>query len=180
MRWRGIDIAGALAVVGVLVLLVVTFWPASEAPDTVVTQSSEGSILGSPTPSPSPTAEASPQPSEEPEEDSSPEPKDISPERRAEIDVLVLNAGANDGAAALATGALAEQSFQPRDPEDAVAESPGIRVLHAANRRPAALTVARIVGADTNQVVRAKADDPNWSALGTDLDVLVIVGPPLP
>lgn len=183
MRWRGIEIAGALAVAGVLVLIVLTFWPESESPDAVVAPASGDSILSpaeetaSPSPSPEDTAEPT-ESQEDAQEQADDGPADISAERRPAIAVQVLNAGADDGAAGLATGALAEQSFDPREPADAVEESSGTRVLHAENRRRAAFTVGRIVGAD--QIRQAPADDPNWAAFGNDLDVLVIVGPPLP
>lgn len=183
VRWRGVEIAGALAVAGVLVLLALTFWPESQTSTTVTTSTSGQSILSPPLESPAPSATQTPEPTETveetPEENQSSRPADISPERRAQIAVQVLNAGAEDGAATLATGALAEQSFQPRDPADAVAASQGTLVLHAENRRRAALTVGRIVGAEPGQVVRATADDPNWAAFGGDLDVLVVIGPPI-
>jgi len=182
VRWRGIEIAGALAVAGVLVLVVLTFWPESESQDAVVAPASGDSILAPVEETASPTPEATEQPSESRAETSdaseNQEPADIPAERRPQIAVQVLNAGAQDGAAALATGALAEQSFDPREPADAVAESSGTRVLHAENRRRAAFTVGRVVGAD--QIRRVPADDPNWAEYGADLDVLVIVGPPLP
>jgi hypothetical protein len=185
VRWRGIEIAGGLALVGVLVLLLVTFLPESQSTTAVVSGSSGDSILGTETTTPA----ASPDPTAPPQETPTPEdevsetpakPVGIPVERRAGIAVQVLNAGAADGAAALTTGALAEQSFDPREPADAVAEAPGTRVLYAQDRRRAALTIGQIAGAERSQVVRAVADDPNWAAYGQDLDVLVIVGPPLP
>ena len=187
MRWRGIEVAGALAVAGVLALLALTFWPESQTASTVTATTSGQSILAPESAAPSPTAAETPTPDEpaektpeETQEPQEPRPADISPARRAQIAVQVLNAGAADGAAGLATGALAEQSFEPREPADAVAESTGTVVLHADNRRRAGVTVARIVGVEPGQVVRATADDPNWAAFGGDLDVLVVIGPPIP
>ncbi len=180
MRFRGIDIAGGLAVIGVIVLFALTLWPQSSSVTAVTAPAPDDSILAPPTATPttSPAPEASPQPS--PTETPRQEPKEISAERRAEIRVQVLNAGANNGAAGLATGALAEQGFQPLDPIDAVAESAGTQVLNAPGRRVAALTVGRIVGVGPDQVTRADPQDPNWAAFGADLDVLVVIGPPLP
>lgn len=168
---------------GVLVLIVLTFWPESESPQAVVAPASGDSILApaqeSASPAPSPEATAAPsKPAEEQPDEAVDGPADISTERRPTIAVQVLNAGADDGAAGLATGALAEQSFDPREPADAVEESSGTQVLHAENRRRAAFTVGRIVGAD--QIRRAPANDPNWAAFGSDLDVLVILGARLP
>ena len=188
MRWRGPEIAGGLAVAGLIVLFALTLWPQSNSSTAVVVTASGDSVLGQPTASPSPTATAQAEPEESPEpteaatptEAGEPDRPDLSPERRAEIRVQVLNAGAADGAAALATGALVEQGFQPLDPGDAVAESAGTRVLNAPGRRPAALVVGGIVGANAGQVRRADPADPNWEAFGNDLDVLVIIGPPLP
>lgn len=181
MRWRGPEIAGGLAVAGVILLLALTLWPQSDTGAVVVTVPGD-SILGQPTatPTPSPTTEGSAEPSPTPTGAREPNPPNLSPERRAQIRVQVLNAGAADGAAGLTTGALAEQGFQLLDPVDAVAEAPGTQVLHAPDRRRAALVVAGIVGAERGQVSRADPADPNWDAFGADLDVLVILGPPLP
>ena len=189
------QIVGGLAIVGVLVLVALTLWPQSEPSTTVVVQSSEDSVLGSPAPgmdasvTTAPTSSPEPSPTTEAEETATPTSESDEPasdeaslpeERRGEVRVLVLNAGAPDGAAGLVTGSLAEQGFQPANPENAAAPSEGIRVLHAAEQRDAGLAVGMIVGAEADQVQQANPDDPSWAAFGTDLDVLVILGPPLP
>ena len=190
MRGRGIEIVGGLAVAGVVLLVALSLWPQSEEPTTVVVPSSGDSVLGTQVPSPeaSPTAAETPDatPTDEPEETPTPQPDDepadeaLPEDARGEVRVLVLNAGAPDGAAGLITGALAEQGFDPADPDNAAAPSDSTRVLYASNQRGAALAVGTIVGADADDVAEANSDDPNWTAFGSDLDVLVVVGPPLP
>lgn len=187
VRVRALDIAGALALVGVAVLVVLSF---TYRPQTATTTVSTGdSILSSPaataaptsTPAPAPTATATPTPtpSETPDE---PEPSvELVPEdERSTISVRVVNGGAPDGSAGEMTARLAAASFSPLESSNAVQPVGATIVWYRDGQQSPAVTVNSVVGADDDDVRVADSGDANWSALGEGLDVLVVLGPGLP
>jgi hypothetical protein len=187
VRVRAIDIAGALALVGVAVLVVLSFTYRPQA--TTTTVSTGDSILSSPsataapkataTSTPTPTPTATPTPTEAPAE---PEPSvELVPEEeRSSISVQVVNGGAPDGSAGEMTARLAAAAFSPLEGSNAVQPVGATTIWYRDGQQSQAATVNSVVGAEDDDVRVADAADANWSALGEGLDVLVVLGPGLP
>lgn len=183
VRVRAIDIAGALALVGVAVLVVLSFTYRPQAGSTTV--STGDSILaspaptGSPTPTPSPTATPTPTPTASPTT-AEPEPELLPEDERPQISVQVVNGGAPDGAGGEMTARLTAAAFTPREVSNAVQPVDSTIIWYREGKRSQAATVNSIVEANEDNVRVADPADANWSALGNDLDVLVVLGPGLP
>jgi hypothetical protein len=185
VRVRAIDIAGALALVGVAVLVVLSFTYQPQSGTTTV--STDDSVLSSPTPTASPTptptatatATPTPTPTETPAE---PEPSvELVPEEeRSSISVQVVNGGAPDGSACEMTARLAAASFSPREGSNAVQPVGATTIWYREGQQSQAATVNSVVGAGDDDVRVAEAADANWAAFGEGLDVLVVLGPGLP
>jgi hypothetical protein len=183
VRVRAIEFAGALALVGVAVLVVLSFTYRPQV--TTTTVSTGDSILASPVPTASPTPTttatptATPTPSETPDE---PEPSvELVPEQeRSSISVQVVNGGAPDGSAGEMTARLAAASFSPREGSNAVQPVGATTIWYREGQQSQAATVNSVVGAGDDDVRVADFADANWSAFGEGLDVLVVLGPGLP
>ena len=187
MQVRGLQIAGGLALVGVALLVVLSFTYRPSTPETVV--STGDSVLGAtPTASPSPTSTAEPTASPTPtptpsltEEPTASDEVAIIPEdQRADIAIQVVNGGAVDGAAGEMTQRLRDASFDPRDSENASAGVQETVILYAEGHESEAATANTVIGVDPLNLLQATDEDANWSAAGADLDVLVVLGPGLP
>lgn len=185
MRGRAAEIAGAVAVGLLVVLLAMAFIPPRGSDVTSV--SGADSILGTPSPSAEPTVSPSasptptPTPSDEPTPSPTPEEVAIIPEgERAGISVQVVNAGAPTGAAGEMSGRLIAAGFNPRPGGNAVEAVPSTLVIHADGAETEARTVNSVVQAAPDALVTATVEDPNWAAFGEGLDVLVVLGPGLP
>lgn len=98
-------------------------------------------------------------------------------EERAGVRVRVVNAGGPAGAATFVTGVLEGAGFDPVSPGDGVTNVDRDIVLFAPGQDLAALTVNESVGAAPEFVVEANPEDSNWAEFGSELDVLVLVGP---
>ena len=98
--------------------------------------------------------------------------------QRAGIALRVLNAGAAAGAATETSAILRGVGFAPVGPADARVRVDATRVLFAPGRDVEAATVNEFIRARPDNVVAATADDPNWTAFGGGLSVLVVLGPP--
>jgi hypothetical protein len=191
MKIRGVEIAGGLAVFGLVVLLAVALWPQGESA-TVATSESGDSVFATPTSEPTPTATptATQAPTEAPEPTleptatptaaPAPEPTELAPGDRSGVAVQVVNGGGATGAAGAATTRLEEQSFEPRDSANAAAAVNRTEILHRDGQEIAARAVASALDSSDAELRVPAADDPNWAAFGNDLDVLVVLGPPLP
>jgi hypothetical protein len=97
-------------------------------------------------------------------------------DRRPTIRVQVLNAGVEEGAAAFVSGVLKQTGFEPVDPRDAARAVDGTVVMYAPGREAEAATVNAVIKTDGANVRVAPANDPNWSASGGEIDVLVLLG----
>ena len=198
VRVRGVEIVGAVAVIGILALFALTVWPSGLTDTTVVTGDGSTSILGTPRPTADSTAASTPEETSgqtteptvtpsatgETDDETSPAaaepPAELGADERASVALQVVNGGAETGAAGAATAALAEQSFQPREAVDAVATVESSTVIYRDGQADAARTVADVLELSPEGAQLAPADDPNWTAFGADLDVLVVLGPPIP
>lgn len=191
MRERTALLVGGVALVALTVLLVLSLLPPDD-PSTVATTDDGRSILGTPSPTASPptgTADATSAsaPTNEPNDNDTDEaqsgdaeqdePEPMPADQRGEVAVLVVNGGGSNGAASVASEALATASFQPGPPQNAVATVDQTLVLHTSGQVPAALAAADALGGSDASVTEASEDDPNWGAFGPDLDVLVVIGP---
>ena len=70
------------------------------------------------------------------------------------------------------------QGFAPRPPRDTAVPIDATTILYAPGRAVEAATVNQVFGLDPERVIEAPPDDPNWLQFGTDLHVMVILGPP--
>lgn len=183
---RGIEVAGGLAVFGVIALVVlsVTYRPAPS--ETVVSTGGESILSPSSTESPTPTSTSEPTASATPTPDPTSEPGPseevtlIPEDQRAAIAIQVVNGGAPDGSAGAMTQRLRDISFDPRDSQNAAATVDATLVLYGEGHQAAAATANTVVGAEPPNIVPGSGDDPNWSTFGENLDVLVVLGPALP
>lgn len=199
VRVRGVEIVGAVAVLGIVALFALTLWPSGTTDTTAGTDDSTTSVLGTPRPTTGATSLATPEamPAQTPEPTAAPTvtesetdddtppataepPAELAPDERASVALHVVNGGGQTGAAGTATAALAEQSFQPREAADAVATVETSTVLYRDGQDRAARTVADVLQLSPDEARVATEDDPNWAAFGADLDVLVVLGPPIP
>ena len=98
-------------------------------------------------------------------------------DQRPAVRVRVLNAGVETGAAAYVSGVLKQTGFEPLEPRDAPAAVDAVTVLYAPGKRAQGLTVNAVIEADPANVIEATDGDANWAALGSDVDVLVLLGP---
>lgn len=98
-------------------------------------------------------------------------------EFRPFIEVQVLNGGAGPGQAGAATATLEDASFAPRFGRNAPVFVGATTVLHAPGKQIEARTVNEFIGAAPENVFEVAVDDPNWAEFGSDLDVMVILGP---
>jgi hypothetical protein len=172
------QVAGALALVGVLLLVVLALRPPTPSATVV---SAGGSVLAPPDASPDPTDEVedTPATAPRPTPDQRP-PQPLPAEQREEVAIQVLNGGAPTGAASAVSGELGAARFEPRTPSDAVESVATTTVFFAPGQRRAAVAAADVVGVARDDVRTADPADANWAAFGADLDVLVVLGPALP
>ena len=92
--------------------------------------------------------------------------------------MLVINGGAAVGAARAATEQLRQAGFQPRVAVDAVQRvERRALVLYTPGQEAAANSVNETIGAAPDALVPVPSGDLNWTRLGGDLDVLVVLGP---
>ncbi|MGA9279582.1 LytR C-terminal domain-containing protein, partial [Ilumatobacter sp.] len=98
-------------------------------------------------------------------------------EQRTAVRVRVLNAGGPAGSASFTTGILGGEGFDPEGPGDGVVGVDQHTVVFAPGQEIAAATVNQFVNAAPEFVIEANPDDPNWAEFGSNLDVLVLVGP---
>ena len=89
----------------------------------------------------------------------------------------MLNGGASAGAAKKMSDRLRFSGFAPGASGDAPRRVTATQVLFAPGSEAEAATVNEVVAARPENVVPVSADDPNWSAFGNGLDVLVVLGP---
>ena len=75
------------------------------------------------------------------------------------------------------TEQLRSVGFAPAGPADAPQLVETTRVVFAPGRDVDAATVNEVIGAPPENVVPAGIDDPNWAEFGSDLAVLVVLGP---
>jgi hypothetical protein len=135
------------------------------------TQSSEPASTDAPgttaTPTTSPTVTTDAPPSTEPT---------LPPDEREAVRVRVVNGGGPEGGARFVTGVLEGAGFVPDGPGDAVIATDETTVLYAPGQELAASVVGDVVEAAADRVLVAPEDD-NWVEFGSDLDVLVVIGP---
>jgi len=98
-------------------------------------------------------------------------------EGRPAIRVQVLNAGVEEGAAAFVSGVLKQTGFEPLEPRDAAQAVDATVVMYAPGREAEAATVNAVIESDPAHVIVGTAGDPNWAAAGSEIDVLVLLGP---
>jgi hypothetical protein len=182
VRWRGLDIVGALALAGVGVLVVLAFTANPSAPSEPVGPAGDSILAATPpaTAQPIRSPSPNPQPTVSPTQGPRTSPRPLPEAERGAIAIQVLNGGAPAGSAAAVSDLLRSASFAPGTPADAVEQVAVTTVLHAPNQRRAALAAADVVGARSADVRAGSGDDPNWAEYSGDLDVLVILGPALP
>lgn len=98
-------------------------------------------------------------------------------EQREGVRVRVVNAGGVVGAATFATGVLEGAGFAPVNPGDGVVDVAQNTVLFAPGQNAAAAAVNESINAAPEFVREATPDDPNWVEFGSEVDVLVVIGP---
>ena len=102
----------------------------------------------------------------------------VQPNFRPFIEIQVLNAGARSGEAATVSEQLEGADFAPRPARDAAVPTDATTILYAPGRAVEAATVNQVFGLEPDRVIEVPPDDPNWLQYGTDLHVMVLLGPP--
>ena len=194
------EVIGGVSVVGVVVLVGLAI--ADDAGSDTITTPTAPTILApvdssADTTEPTPSATAEPDSTELPAETEpvETEPVETDPvtttatpettttipplpvEARNGVRVKVVNSGGVAGAATFVTGVLEGAGFAPTNPNDGVANVAQTTVLFAPGQNAAAAAVNESINAAPEFVTEANPEDPNWAEFGTDLDVLVVVGP---
>ena len=103
-------------------------------------------------------------------------PPTLAPEDREAVRVRVVNAGGVVGAATFATGILEGEGFVPENPGDGVENAEANTIFYAPGQELAAAAVNESINAQDDRVIEAD-DDRNWEEFGSELDVLVVLGP---
>jgi LytR cell envelope-related transcriptional attenuator len=96
---------------------------------------------------------------------------------RGFVALQVVNGGAAPGRASALTAQLTTAGFAPRRPQDAVENVDVTTIYYAPGEELIALSVNSEIGLPPERLVEVPPDEPNWAAYGTDLDVMVILGP---
>ncbi|MGA9275671.1 LytR C-terminal domain-containing protein, partial [Ilumatobacter sp.] len=97
-------------------------------------------------------------------------------EAREGVRVRVVNGGAAAGGAQFVTEVLEGEGFAPAGPADAVTQVPQTTVFFAPGQEISASTIGRMIAAGGDFII-AGTDDANWNEFGSELDVLVVLGP---
>jgi len=98
-------------------------------------------------------------------------------ELRGFVALQVVNGGALPGRASALTAQLTTAGFAPRRPQDAVENVGVTTIYYAPGEELIALSVNSEIGLPPERLMEVPPDEPNWAAYGTDLDVMVILGP---
>jgi hypothetical protein len=93
------------------------------------------------------------------------------------IALQVVNGGALPGQATEVSAQLSAVGFAPRPPVDAVEFVGPTTIYYAPGERPAATAVNSAIGVPPERLLEAPPDERNWVQYGTDLNVMVILGP---
>jgi len=98
-------------------------------------------------------------------------------ELRGFVEIQVVNGGALPNQATALTAQLTTAGFAPRRPQDAVENVEATTIYFAPGAELIALSVNSEIGLPLERLLEVPPDEPNWEAFGTDLDVMVILGP---